>query len=298
MRIRRSAPVQPGVPSARKGPAPWWIWLGLLAPLIGLASAAVAIVKSLSDHTDPAPPAPREDPQSVARVTQALSKLEATGCTYVVTSPRSVTEKYTTTLEMKAGGACVHVLASAPASESLDVRIVTPLAKTIAARAAAGQVVDLEHCPDESGSRNLDVTASPAGPFAVALVDCAPAREKYRDDRSKNGLDRVSRRLEALRAKGCREVLFAPKTVADEQSFTATLARGAGCAVVVAASSDDNPLSAELRTPLGRVAAKPDPAPEIQLSHCATTSGPHPLTIRPKTGNYYTVGAVNCPRAP
>lgn len=297
MRIRPSPPATP-VTTAGRSAGPW-LAVGLGVPVVTLAIVGIAIFAGTSHQSSESPAPAANDPQSLTRVSQALAKRESDGCNYVVTSPQNVASKYSTTLDMKAGGSCLHVLASAPPTETLDVRIVTPTSKTLTARAQAGQVVDLEHCPDESGSSSLDVTTTPAGPLAVALVDCAPEREKHRDDPARNGLTRVSHRLEALRAKGCREVLFAPKTITDEQSFTATLVPGAGCAVVVAASgSDANPLTAELRTPLGRIAAKPDPASEIQIVYCAATSGPHPLTIRPKTDDYYTMGAVNCPRAP
>lgn len=300
MRRPRAAPNAAVSATPAKSNTGTLIALALAVPIVIAVVIGVtiwsAVSKNDSSSTAAAPP---EDPQSLARVTAALSKLEAKGCDYVVTTPRSLSQNYSTTLDMKAGGNCVHVLASAPPNESLDIRIRTPSAKTVAAHASSGQVADLEHCPADSGSRTLDITVAPSGPFALAVVDCAPAREKHRDDPEKNGLSRVSRRLEALGKKGCREVLFAPRTVSDEQSFTATLVHGAGCAVVVAASgSDDNPLTAELRTPLGRVAGKPDPAAQVELGYCAATSGPHPLTIRPKTNDYYTVGAVNCPRLP
>jgi hypothetical protein len=68
--------------------------------------------------------------------------------------------------------------------------------------------------------------------------------------------------------------------------------------MIVAASPDaDNRLRAQLTSPTGKIVAAPEPASQIEISHCADVSGPHPITITPSAPDYFAVGGVDCPRS-
>jgi ribosomal protein L40E len=245
---------------------------------------------------------PVEDPESLARLTPVVQELAAQGCRHVVEAPNSAQGRVESTVQMSAGGSCLRVLA---ATASADVRLSatmrTPTRTEHDAVREPGadgpaEILDLEHCPTETGEHVLTFETTPEASFAHALVDCEPQREKYRDDPSRNGWQRVQGELASLRSAGCDEVLLTPETVSGEQQLTAEL-NGTRCTVLVAAGDADDPITVELRTPFGERVQAPDAATLVRLVYCAPTKGPHKIEVKPTTDGYFTIAGLACPKS-
>ena len=72
---------------------------------------------------------------------------------------------------------------------------------------------------------------------------------------------------------------------------------GAFCTVLIAAAgAESNPLVVTVKSPMGKIVRSPAPKSEIELAHCAKVSGDHAVTVSPKTLDYFTLTAMECPR--
>jgi hypothetical protein len=276
---------------------------GIFAIAIGSVALSIGLDTSSAPSSEDAPTATLvDDPQSLARLAPRTQELAAQGCRHVVQAPLSVQGRLEHTVQMSEGGSCLRVLA---ATATAGVRLLATMrTPTRAEHDAVGEpgadgvaeILELEHCPTETGEHVLTFTADPDASFAYALVDCAPQREKHRDDPSHNGEQRVRAELAKLRDAGCYEVLLPPQTVWGGQLLTAEL-DGTGCTVLVAASDSDNPVTVSLRTPFGEQAQALDPATLVRLVYCAKTKGPHPIEVKPTTDGYFTMAGLECPKS-
>ena len=227
------------------------------------------------------------------RVKQRLIALHSGGCDHVVESTTVTVGETKHVLSMSAGGNCLRALAAAPRNSKLTAKLVTPTGAEKIGK-VTDAFVEIEHCPVDDGQHTFVITADE---LAYALVDCAPAREKYRDDPAQNGFALVGARMEQLEKSGCPTVLMPPKTFVAERSMTATMEPGRFCAVIIAASAKpNNSLTAAFTTPFGRPIDVPPPSSFVEIVYCATDSGPHGLKIIPSMLEYYSIGAMDCPR--
>jgi hypothetical protein len=270
------------------GSVAWSMWTGMNgSPSSGIVTRSAPAV---------------EDPESLARLAPAVQELAARGCRHVVQAPMSAQGRVESTVQMSAGGNCLRALvATATAGVQLTATLRTPTRAEHAAvrepgAAGPAEILELEHCPTETGEHVLTLEAAPEASFAHALVDCEPQREKHRDDPARNGWERVQAELASLREVGCDEVLLAPQTVAGAQQLTAEL-DGTRCTALVMAGDADNPVTVELRTPFGERAQAPAAATLVRLVHCAATKGPHAVDVRPTTDGYFTLAGLACPKA-
>lgn len=227
------------------------------------------------------------------RVRQRVIALDAQGCTHVVEGATVLRGEAEHVLRMTAGGNCLRAIAGATATDELIAKVVGPSGEETPGVGKDG-LVEVDHCPVATGQHTFVATA---GELAYALVDCPPAREKYRDDPAKNGLALVGARMEQLQKAGCATVLMPPVTHVGEQSMTANMEPGRFCAVIIAGSvMGDNQLTASFTTPFGKAIDVPPPSTYVEIVHCATKAGPHKLAIEPSALEYYAIGAMDCPK--
>jgi len=277
-----------------------WVlgFVGIFAVVAGSVAWSIATSPSGSPSSGSAATLV-DDPQSLARLTPRMQELAAQGCRHVVQAPQSVEGRLEHTVQMSEGGNCLRVLgatASDGARLSATMRTPTRVEHGAVREPGAAEILELEHCPTETGEHVITFTTEPEASFAYALVDCDPQREKHRNDPSRNGWQRVQAELATLREAGCDEVLLPPQTVFGEQQLTADL-NGTRCTVLVAAGDTDNPVTVALRTPFGEQAQAPDAATLVRLVYCAETEGPHPVQVQPTTDGYFTLAGLACPKA-
>jgi hypothetical protein len=197
---------------------------------------------------------------------------------------------------MTRDGNCARIVMASSASDMTLEATLRPPSGAPASKRGAG-ALDLLHCPDVTGEHAVALTGPSSG-YAHAVLDCPPARERYREDPEHNGGAFVSARLEELQAKGCARILLAPERISGPRSLTSQIERGPFCAVIVAATGVDGAqLGVNVRSPLGEKLLGPAAAAEIERVLCATTAGPHKIEIQPTTAHYYTVAGVDCAKA-
>jgi hypothetical protein len=275
----------------------WVFGIGaIMALIVGITAFSIYRASSSSNtrtvvHQQPAVTQAHLDLGE--RVRQRLIALDAEGCTHVVEGATVLRGKAEHVLRMNAGGHCLRAIAGATSPDDLSAKIVSPTGKETAGVARDG-LVELEHCPTEDGQHTF---AAAADELAYALIDCPPAREKYRDDPTKNGLELVGNRMEQLQNAGCDHVLLPPKSHVGDQTMTAKMDPGRYCAVIIAGSAmPDNALTAAFTTPFGKAIDVPTASTFVEIVHCASKAGPHELSIKPSMLEYYAIGAMDCPK--
>ncbi|MBI4952317.1 MAG: hypothetical protein HY908_09805 [Myxococcales bacterium] len=298
---------------ARKVAGGVWLFMWIGIPLVVVGSVGFILWRTLgsipSIPSTPSRPAaqvegeqPAErakappDPKLAERVAPAVAALAQQGCKEVVRAPEVVRGRVETLATMHEGGNCLHVVAAGAAGVRVSASVVPPTSKATRGD-QQGDALDLEHCPREDGPHKVELGAADGADFAFALVDCPPARERYRDDPAKNGLGLVQARMRELAAGGCGRVLLPPKTAFGAGGLTATLAPGPQCLVILAATGlPANTLTVELKTPFGDRVPAPAVATQVRLVFCPKDAGPHPITIKPATSDYYAMASMECPR--
>jgi hypothetical protein len=229
----------------------------------------------------------------LAELAPVLERLKQAGCTHEVEAPHFAVGPQVSTLTMKAGGSCLHAVAAS--AGSVQASIAAPSGK--AAQKVGQGVIDLEHCPAESGEHRFELAAAADDVVALAMLDCPPAFEKHKDDPAKNGLERAQARLAVLEKAGCKRVILPPKPVTGDRSLTASMEPGAFCTVLVASSgSKQNALSLKMTSPMGDIVGSPAPASDMELAYCAKVAGDHAVVVAPSNLDYYTLAAMECPR--
>ncbi len=274
------------------------VWVLSIASMFVLIGGIVAmeIWSSAGSSADAQQRVSQLQAQSSARL-QALQpllqKARQQGCSHEVEAPDAVIGAVRMTLNMRAGGNCVHSLMTA--AGPISAKITSPSGK--AKPATAQGSLDMEYCATESGDHVFEVQNPPDSVLGLALVDCPPAFEKHKDDPKKNGLARVQKQLAALKNEGCGRIIMPPRSVTGKQSLTAKMHTGAFCTVLVAAAgADDNPLSVTLTSPMGEVVKDSQGQAEVEVAHCAGITGDHAIVVQPKTLDYFTVAGMECPK--
>ncbi|MBX3200058.1 MAG: hypothetical protein KF894_18130 [Labilithrix sp.] len=143
-----------------------------------------------------------------------------------------------------------------------------------------------------SPSRAGTAEPAPTAPPATAPPTAEPPAKRP------TGREVADARLDALRARGCGEILLAPSETSGEQTIETKFALNGRCVAVLAVSGEpDNALQLTMRTARGARIETPPPSAQIELTYCPVVAGVHPTHISPKTDGTYTVAAVECPKS-
>ena len=231
--------------------------------------------------------------QRMAELKTMTVALEQHGCTHTVRPPEALVGQVELSLTMRAGGNCLHALATG--AGKLDARMLSPSGK--AGKVTGRDQIELEYCATESGEHRFVLDNPEERVVAVTLVDCPPAFEAHQNDPERNGLKRAQEYLKVLQREGCGRVILPPRAVTGEQSLTAQMNPGRFCSVLIAtAGADDNLLDVTIESPLGEIVNHHAPAPRLEIAHCGTVMGDHTVKVKPTTLDYYTLAGMECPK--
>ena len=235
------------------------------------------------------------------QIMQSLAALQAQGCVHVV-SPPEVTEGHTRwTMTMKKGGSCLVALASTGVRDNiLTLQLRTPQKRSVPAPPPSN-FVQLVHCASETGDHALDISSSTDYFYTYAVVDCPRSLyEKPRaEDPVSTGLSAVTERMKQLNADGCTHVVYPAERGDVPFEWNANFAdsKNANCLHILGYTGvSANILTVTLTTPFGESVPTSPPGNAIDFRYCGQTGGPHKLKFVPKTNDYYTFAAVDCPR--
>ncbi len=292
----RAVPPAPAAPPHRRRSLLAWIAVPFVmfvatAGFVGfqLWRAVVRGVDAEESKAEREGQAQRQMRELQKRMTQAKGQ----GCSHQVAAPRSVAGVAHQSLQMTSGGSCLRAFVAA--SAAVDIRLIPPSGQAHTARLKGSG--EFEHCPRETGEHTLYLAPSAGDVLSYALVDCQPEFAAHEHDPAKNGLERVQHRLAALEKDGCRRVIMPPKALAGPQNLTAKMTPGAFCTVLVAAAgATSNTLTVSMTSPMGEVVKRLS-ASELELAHCSTIAGDHRVDVAPESLDYFTVAAMECPRA-
>lgn len=235
------------------------------------------------------------------QVAQWLVSLKARGCDHMVSPPSTEEGIVNMTMKLKRKGNCLTVMAATGvAQNALTLSMRTPFGQQVPA-SQPGTFVHLTHCADADGAYPVSVTPSTDHFYTFAAIDCP--RSLYEapklNDPSYTGQAYVAGRMKALHAAGCTHIVNPAEQldVAAEWTPTFSDSPNANCLHIVAATgAPDNALTITVQTPFGEQVSVPPPGNAIDFRYCATTGGPHPITVKPAADDYYTFAAVDCPR--
>ncbi|MBX3218766.1 MAG: hypothetical protein KF850_42565 [Labilithrix sp.] len=180
-----------------------------------------------------------------------------------------------------------------------DVVVAAPPAPNVMVMVAAGAalglavigVVAFAALRGASPPRAEVAEPAPTVPLATAPPTAEPPAKRP------TGREVADARLDALRVRGCGEILLAPSETSGEQTIETKFALNGRCVAVLAVSGEpDNTLQLTMRTARGARVETPPPSAQIEFTYCPVVAGVHPTHISPKTDGTYTVAAVECPK--
>lgn len=144
----------------------------------------------------------------------------------------------------------------------------------------------------------IPIPLRPSGPSGPPVVIAVTPPPPPRDPAllAEAARTRLGAQMRERVAAGCRRVIMPPEVVTGPKSMTATMVMNRQCVVLLAvAGGPETSLTATMSNPFGEPIPAPTPGPELELRHCPTVAGPHPIRVTPSTNDPYAVAAIECP---
>lgn len=133
-----------------------------------------------------------------------------------------------------------------------------------------------------------------APPVVIAVTPPPPPRDPAL--LAEAARTRLGAQMRERVAAGCRRVIMPPDVVTGPKSMTATMVMNRQCIDILAvAGAPETTLTVTMSSPFGEPIPAPPPAAELELRHCPTVAGPHPVRIEPSSADPYAVAAIECP---
>jgi hypothetical protein len=126
----------------------------------------------------------------------------------------------------------------------------------------------------------------------------APPPKPRASDAASTGQTRTASLMKDLDSKGCKKVMMVPAQRTGDASLTSDMVMNGLCLrLLVISGVPDNKLTITMKNPFSESIEVPNASNEINFQYCPKRAGPHPITVAPATDDFYTVAALECPKA-